>query len=269
MPTIDLSAALGDLSLTTVLTTVVTLIVCLVIGRIITKLVRRLLEKTTFEERVEKYILIGVRAILYLLTAMIVLGSLNIDMTSLVALLSVASLGVTLAAEDILANMAGGMVILAAHPFSIGDYISVSGAEGTVEEITLNYTKLITGDGLFVMLPNKALADSQMVNYTRLGRRRINMTVTASYDAPTETVKTACMEAILNTPNVLTDPAPAVYLSEYGSSSIEYTVRCWAETSHFWDVKFALNENLRTSFAAHNVEMTYDHLNVHIMDKQA
>ena len=269
MPNIDLTTMLDSFSLSTVLRAVFTLLLCLIISRVMRKLVRKLLEKSHLEARIQKYINSGLRAVLYLLTAMIVLSTLNIDMTSLVALLSVVSLGITLAAEDILANFAGGMVILAAHPFKIGDYISVSGAEGTVTDISLNYTKLLTGDGLSVMLPNKALADSQMTNYTALGRRRVTLSVTASYDTPTETVKTACMEAILNTPNVLTDPAPAVYLSEYGSSSIAYTVRCWAATNDFWGVKFALNENLRTAFAAHNVEMTYDHLNVHVVEKKA
>ena len=269
MPTIDLTAMLDSLSLSTILRAVLTLLLCLVVSRVVRKLVRKLLEKSHLEARIQKYINIALRAVLYLLTAMITLSTLNIDMTSLVALLSVVSLGITLAAEDILANIAGGMVILAAHPFKIGDYISVSGAEGTVTEITLNYTKLLTGDGLSVMLPNKALADSQMTNYTALGRRRITLAVTASYDAPTESVKTACMEAVLNTPNVLADPAPAVYLVNYGDSSIEYTVRCWAGVADYWDVYFRLTENLRESFAAHNVEMTYDHLNVHVVEKKA
>lgn len=269
MPTVDLSSVLGSLSLTTVLSALFTLIICLIVTRVVMKLVRKLLGRSSLEERVQRYIHTGLKATLYLVTSMIVLGSLNIDMTSLVALLSVASLGVTLAAEDILANIAGGLVILSAHPFKLGDYISASGAEGTVDEITLNYTKLATADGLYVMLPNKALADSQMTNYTALGRRRVTLTVKASYDSAPEDVKAACMDAILKTANVLTNPAPAVYLVNYGDSAVEYSVRCWADVDVFWGVKFELTENLRASFAAHNVKMTYGHLNVHIVEKQA
>ena len=101
-----------------------------------------------------------------------------------------------------------------------------------------------------------------------MGRRRVVRTVTASYDAPTEVVKAACLEAVAATPNVLTEPAPSVYLTDYGSSAIEYSVRCWAETKDYWDVCYALNENLRTAFAAHGVEMTYDHLNVHVLERK-
>lgn len=109
-------------------------------------------------------------------------------------------LGITLAAEDILANIAGGLVILSSRPFTIGDYIEVSGVSGTVEEISLNHTKLTTPDGLLVMLPNKTLADSQMTNYTALGQRRITQVVSASYQDAADTVKAACQSAIGKTP---------------------------------------------------------------------
>ena len=181
--------------------------------------------------------------------------------------MSVLTLGVTLAAEDILGNVAGGLVILSSHPFNIGDEIEVSGTTGIVREITLNHTKIETFDGQFVMQPNKELSSSRVINYTAMGRRRVVRKITASYDAPTEQVKAACLEAVAATPNVLPSPAPAVYLTDYGSSAIEYSVRCWTETKDYWGAYFALNENLRDAFAAHNVEMTYDHLNIHISEK--
>ena len=92
--------------------------------------------------------------------------------------------------------------------------------------------------------------------------------VTASYDAPTEDVKAACRDALANTPKILEDPASAVYLSNYGESSIEYTVFCWCSAADYWDVYFGLGENLRSAFAGHGVEMTYDHLNVHIVENR-
>ena len=116
------------------------------------------------------------------------------------------------------------------------------------------------------MLPNKELASSQMTNYTVLGRRRVVQKVTASYDAPTETVKGACMAAVAMTENVMEDPAPAVYLLTYKESSIEYGVYCWAAPDDYWPVYLSLGENLRTTFAQAGVEMTYDHLNIHIVE---
>lgn len=264
MGNIDLTSLLGGLSLERVLSAILALLLCLVVIRLVLKLTRRLLSRSRLEERVRRYLMTFIKVLLYLIGAIIVIGNLGIDMTSLVALLSVASLGVTLAAEDVLANIAGGLVLLSSHPFTIGDYIEVTGTAGTVREISLNHTRLETPDGLLVMLPNKALADSQVTNYTALGRRRVTQVISASYDSDPEAVKAACRLALENTPHILGDPAPAVYLSNYGESAIEYTIYCWCNAADFLAVRFTLSEQLRPAFARMQVEMPYNHLNVHI-----
>lgn len=263
----EFSATIGTVALSSVLSAIVTLIICLIIIRMLMKLVDKLLGRSKLEEQVRKYVRMAIRLALYVISGLIVIDSLGIPITSLVALLSVGSLGITLAAEDILGNVAGGMVILSSHPFNVGDVIEANGAVGTVLEISLNHTKLQTVDGLTVLLPNQELASSKIINYTVLGRRRVTQKVTASYDAPTETVKQACREALANTAYVLDDPAAAVYLSNYGESAIEYTIFCWTDASHYIDVLYGLSENLRNAFEKYNVEMTYNHLNIHILDK--
>ena len=263
----EFSAAIGTVALSSVLSAIITLIICLIVIRLIMSVVDKMLNRSKLEEQVRKYMRAGIKMVLYIIGALIVVDSLGIPITSLVALLSVGSLGITLAAEDILGNVAGGLVILSSHPFAVGDVIETSGATGTVTEITLNHTKLLTVDGLTVLLPNQELASSKITNYTALGRRRVTQKVTASYDAPTETVKKACWEALANTPYVLEDPAAAVYLSNYGESAIEYTIFCWTEASNYGAVLFGLGENLRGAFEKYNVEMTYNHLNIHIVEK--
>ena len=258
----------GKLTVENLLSALVTLLLCLGAVRLMTTLARRALNRTRLDGRIKDYVLRGLRFLLYTVTALIVAESLGIPASSLVALLSVFALAVSLAVQDVLSNVAGGLVILSAHPFAIGDYIEASGTAGTVEEITLNYTKLITPDGLLVMLPNKSLADSQMTNYTTLGRRRIAWKLSASYNAPTETVKAACRQALSATENILEDPAPAVRLSAYGDSGIEYTVYCWASSEDYWEVYFALAENLRTAFGEAGVEIPYNHLDVHILENK-
>ena len=263
-----MQTTLGGYSLGHILSAILTLLICLVAVRLLLKLAKRLLDRSKrMNDRLRQIILTAVKVVLYILTGIITAGALGLNTSSLTALVSVLTLGVTLAAEDILGNVAGGLVILSSHPFNIGDEIEVSGTTGIVREITLNHTKIKTFDGQFVMQPNKELSSSRVINYTAMGRRRVVRKITASYDAPTEQVKAACLEAVAATPNVLPSPAPAVYLTDYGSSAIEYSVRCWTETKDYWGAYFALNENLRDAFAAHNVEMTYDHLNVHISEK--
>lgn len=263
-----MQTTLGGYSLGHILSAILTLLICLVAVRLLLKLAKRLLDRSKrMNDRLRQIILTAVKVVLYILTGIITAGALGLNTSSLTALVSVLTLGVTLAAEDILGNVAGGLVILSSHPFNIGDEIEVSGTTGIVREITLNHTKIETFDGQFVMQPNKELSSSRVINYTAMGRRRVVRKITASYDAPTEQVKAACLEAVAATPNVLPSPAPVVYLTDYGSSAIEYSVRCWTETKDYWNAYFALNENLRDAFAAHNVEMTYDHLNIHISEK--
>lgn len=256
---------LGTLTLGDAVGAVITALVILLVIRIVVRLVSRLLAKTSVEAKVQLYIKAGIRAVLYIVGALIVLEKLGVQATSLVALLSVFSLGLTLAAEDIIGNMAGGLVIFSSHPFNIGDVLEADGVTGTVQEIRLYHTRLQTADGLTVLIPNKELSASKMINYTTLGRRRVSITVTASYDAPTEAVKAACWDAIRATGSVLDEPAPTVTLTNYGASSIEYTILAWAKNGDFLAVKNGINEKLRDTFAAHNVEMTYDHLNVHVV----
>ncbi len=259
-----LKRTVGRVSLEDVLMAAVTLLICLAAVRLLLKLAGRLLRRTKLEERIRRYILMGLKLLLYTLTVVFTAGSLGINMTSLVALLSVGSLGVTLAAEDVLGNVAGGLVILSSHPFAIGDFIESGGVSGTVEEISLNHTKLTTPDGLTALLPNKELAASKVINYTVLGRRRIVWKMTAAYNASTEAVKDACLRAVEATEHILEDPAPVVYLTGFGESGIDFTVYCWTAAGDFWAAQFALAENLRREFAQAGVEIPYNKLDVHI-----
>ena len=110
------------------------------------------------------------------------------------------------------------------------------------------------------------MTTGQKVNYSAEDTRRVIISVTASYDSATEDVRAACLDAIAMIDKALSDPPPFVAIASYGSSSIEYTVRVWCKTADYWDVYFALNENLRACFDKHKVEMCYDHLNVHLIN---
>lgn len=257
---------LGSFSLGSLCSAGITLLICLLLIHLFVKLLRRTLGYTKMDDRVQKYLIKGLKFLLYLVTLLVVMDNLGIPVTSLVAVLSVGSLGLTLAAEDTLANVAGGLVLLSSHSFSIGDYVEAGSVAGTVDEITLNHIKLISADGLMILVPNNLFSTTQVTNCTTLGRRRVAQKVTASYDAPTETVKAACMAALENIPGVLSDPAPSARLTSYGASSIEYTVWCWCAPADYLEVLYTLGENLRVTFAAAGVEMTYDHLNVHIVE---
>ena len=256
----------GSITVGHLLSSLVLLLVCLAVIRLLAGTLKKLLNRTALDEQVQRYALKGVRALLYLLTVLMVAESLGVDVTSLIALVSVFGLAVSLAVQDVLGNVAGGMVLLFSKPFTLGDNISTADGEGAVAEITLTHTKLDTPGGQRVMLPNSKLTAGQIVNYTVRGVRRADHTVTASYDDEPEAVRRACRKALERTPNILPDPAPQVVLTAYGESAIEYHVRFWAKTEDYWDAHFKSLEEIRRAFAEDGVTMTYNHLNVHIVD---
>ncbi|MCI9214629.1 MAG: mechanosensitive ion channel family protein [Oscillospiraceae bacterium] len=260
-----LQAGWGKLTVGRVLSALLLLLVCLTLARLLLGTARRLVERAALDERIKRYILRGLRAFLYLLTALVMAGSLNIDVSSLIALVGVFGLAVSLAVQDVLGNVAGGMVLLFSKPFTLGDYVSTADGEGEVAEITLTHTKLDTPAGQRVMLPNSKLMAGQIVNYTVRGVRRADHAVSASYDDAPEAVRRACLRALERTPGILPDPAPQVVLTAYGESSIEYRVRFWAKTEDYWDAHFRSLEEIHRAFAEDGVTMTYNHLNVHIL----
>ena len=261
-----MKAGWGKLTVGNLLSALALLLVCLAAARLLLGVAGKLLGRSGgMDERMKRYILKGLKGLLYLLTALIVAGSLDIDVTSLIAVISVFGLAVSLAVQDVLGNVAGGMVLLFSKPFTLGDYVSTADGEGEVAEITLTHTKLDTPAGQRVMLPNSKLMAGQIVNYTVRGVRRADHAVSASYDDAPEAVRSACLKALSRTPNILPDPAPQVVLTAYGESSIEYHVRFWAKTEDYWDAHFRSLEEIHRAFAEDGVTMTYNHLNVHIL----
>lgn len=262
-----MKAGWGKLTAGNILSALALLLVCLAAGRGLLRLADRLMSRSGMDGRMKSYALRGIKALLYILTALIVAGSLGVDVTSLIAVVSVFGLAVSLAVQDVLSNVAGGMVLLFSKPFTLGDYVSTGEGEGEVAEITLTHTKLDTPSGQRVMLPNSKLTAGQIVNYTVRGIRRADHTVAASYSDRPEAVRGACLKALGRTPNILPDPAPQVVLTAYGESSIEYHVRFWTKTEDYWDAHFRSLEEVHRAFAEDGVTMTYNHLNVHIVEK--
>jgi len=191
--------------------------------------------------------------------------TMNIPMTSLVALLSVFTLAISMAAQGVLANIAGGLSILYSKPFVVGDFVSTSGVDGFVTEIGLFYTRLKTFDQKVVSVPNSTIASAIVTDFSTNPTRRVDLTISASYDDDVDQVMNALLEACKQQDKVLADPAPFVGVLEYGNSSIKYTVRAWCKGADYWDVYFGLQNGFAETFKANGIHMTYDHVNVHMI----
>ena len=262
-----LSADIGGFSLGKIISAIVVLIVCLIVKKAIDKVVSKILKKSKMDDRVQGIVAKVVNIVLIFLIIMLVASTLGVNTTSLIALATALSLGVSLALNDIIANIAGGLVMLEAKTFKIGDYISLAGVEGTVKEIHLARTRIQTLDNQIITIPNKDVAGSTVTNYTDNTTRRTNIVVSASYDSDPEIVKKALMEAITDEATVLSDPAPAVFLTNYGASTIEYTLYFWTENANFLSAKLDILDRIHTKFDKYGVQMSYNHVNVHMMEK--
>ena len=259
---------LKDLTLEKVLGVLLLILAGVVIIRLVMGVTDRLLDRAKALSGVRGYLRAVIRGLLWVLLALTVAESLNINVTSIVAMLGVVGIAVSLALQNTLSNLAGGIVLLVTRPFQVGDYVEADGISGTVSAVALSYTTFVTPDNKEIFVPNSQLSTVKIINYNALGRRRLDLKLNASYDAPTARVREAVQETLSAIPGILDDPAPAVYVSEYQSSSIEYLVRLWTLSGDYWDVYYALLEGVREAFSRHGVEMTYDHLNVHIVEKQ-
>ena len=246
-----------------VLPAVIILVIGILLIRIVRKILTTALEKTKLEKAAHGLVKSVARVVLFVLLGLIVATKLGIDVTSIVALASVLTLAVSLALQNILANIIGGFTILYTQPFHSGDYVEIAGQAGTVEEINMTYTKLVTPDSKQISIPNSSVVASQIVNYSASETRRGDVNVSASYDAPVQKVIDALVLAG-TLDNVLLDPAPFAAVSSYGDSAISYTLRVWVKNADYWDVYFAVNQNVKKIFDEQGIEMTYPHLNVHL-----
>ena len=246
-----------------VLSAVIILVLGLLVIRLVMGLVKKALEKSILEKAAHTLILSLARVALYLLLGLCVASALGIDVTGVVALASVLTLAVSLALQNALTNVIGGFTLLSTHPFRSGDFVEIAGQSGTVEEITMTYTKLATPDNKLISIPNSAVVAAQIINYTATGTRRVEVNVSASYDAPTQKVLDALVLAG-TVDNVLVTPAPAAVILSYGDSAINYSLRLWVNTENYWDVFFLVNQRVKQIFDEQGVEMTYPHLNIHV-----
>lgn len=238
-----------------------------VVIRILVNMVDRTMEHAGMERGIRTFLRSGLRVLLWVIAVCILLGYLGVPMTSLVAVLSVLSLAVSLAVQGILSNLAGGIMIVSTHPFAAGDFVELGDVSGKIKEVGLVYTVLTTSDNKEIHIPNGDISAKTIVNYSANPTRRVEVKFTVSYDAEPQTVKDSIARVVGEHGKILFTPEPLIRVNSYGSSSVEYIVRVWCATEDYWTVYFDLQEQVKAAFDRAGIEMTYDHLNVHLMEK--
>ena len=265
--TAELFGSVGVITLAAVFPALILLVICLLVIKILLKLLDRVFEKSSLEKSLCKFVRTAAKYLLLFLTLLLVAATLGINVTSLIAVFSVLGLAVSLAVQGALSNLAGGIMLLVSKPFKLGDYVEAGGVEGTINDIGLVHTRLLTVDNKLIFVPNGDISASKITNYTYEEKRRVDLTFTASYDSPIDTVYKALREAVDSIDVFLKDPEPFIKVQSYQNSSIEYVVRAWTATGDYWTGYFELIEKVMDVFNKYDVEMTYDHINVHMVNK--
>lgn len=187
---------------------------------------------------------------------------LGIPTTSFVAILGAAGLAIGFALQGSLGNFAGGVLILILKPFNSGDFIDGAGHTGTVKEIHIFYTKLVTLDNKVIIIPNAQLSNNSIVNYSINDTRRVDLSFGVAYKEDLNVVKNVLEDIIAQHSLILDNPGAFVRLGELGDSSINFTVRVWVKSEDYWQVHFDLIEETKKRFDKENIEIPYPHLDV-------
>ena len=260
----DIFSKFAALDLMGVVKIVVLAIVLVIVIRLLNSFARKFVAKSKIDKSLHGFLLATVKIILYFLGIMVLAGSLNIDVTSLIAIFSVAGLALSLALQGVLGNVASGVVILTTKPMHVGDYVAIGGNEGTVESIGMTYTTLSTVDNRLVYIPNSTVTGSTVMNYTVSGKRRVDLNFTASYDCKLEDVKAALVTAANSVETILKDEEIFARVTAYNDSNITYQVRGWCKTDDYWTAYFDLMEAVKAAYDQSGVTMTFPHINVHL-----
>ncbi len=257
-----------DISLTKAISVVALIVVCLVAVKIILFLFDKFVKKVKLDALIYKILRIAVKVLLLFVSVIIVLGSVGVSVSSLVAALSVVGVAFSLAIQGFLSNVFGGIQIITNQPFHIGDYVDAGGESGIVREVGLFYTKLDTYDKKLIQIPNSTIANSNVTNYSSAVNRRVDITVSASYDDDVERVKETLLHLTCEHPLVLRgdDTEPVVYVSAYNANDISYTLRAWCKSSDYWTVYHDIMDSIKPTFDKNSIQMSYPHVNVHMVE---
>ena len=196
-----------------------------------------------------------------LVTAALVLG---VPGSAFITLFGSAGVAIGLALQGSLSNLAGGLMLLFFHPFGIGDYIKAGEHEGTVKQISAFYTTILTVDSKRVILPNGALTNSTLINYSAEATRMLDLSFSVSYDSDPAKVRAILLAQAMANPMVLPEPAPVAPMTRHGDSALVFNLRAWVATENYKPTEFALLESVKLAFDREGISIPYAQMDVHM-----
>ena len=260
---------LPDKAMTLAIKVVIAIIVLVVLWqaiRIVSNIIEKSLKKTKIEDATAKFLARFVKATLQVVLLFSIAAAFGMDTASIVALLGSAGVAIGLAVQGTLSDFAGGILILMAKPFRVGDYIVVggTGVEGTVTEIALIHTKMLTADYRRVVMPNKTLASATITNNTGNTMRILDTMIGVSYNADLDLARKVALEVMEDNEFISKKHDKNVFVDELADSSVILGVRGWVSPADYFKAKWSMNEQLKKSFDKAGVEIPFPQMDVHM-----
>ena len=237
--------------------------------KVIRKIIKKSMDRANADTGAVQFVDSFVKAALYVILVFMIAASFGVDAASIIALVGSAGVAIGLAVQGSLSNLAGGVLLLLLKPFKVGDYIvAESGHEGTVSEIQIFYTKLVTPDNKVIVLPNGTLSNNSIVNATAAKTRRMDFVVGISYSSDIRQAKEVLMQVMKNDEAVLKDKDMNVFVDQLAESSVNLGVRCWFRNEDFWAGKWRITENCKYALDAAGIVIPFPQLDVHVQQQE-
>ena len=238
------------------------------LGRWIVRRVVRLIDVAMERRKVDvslrSFMRNTVRVVFSLILVLIVVQTLGVNVTSLIAVFSAATLAIGMALSGTAQNFAGGVMILMMKPYRVGDYISAQGQSGTVREIKLFSTVITTTDNQTIYIPNNAIATAIIDNYTTAEQRRVDWTVGISYGDDVDVARETILAMLAADARILRETAPMLWVAALANSSVNLTVSAWVANAHYWDVFFEYNERFYKELPKAGINFPFPQMDVHV-----
>lgn len=240
------------------------LIIAFIIINCVVKALRKILTKKQVDKTITKTLCYLLNIVLKVLIIVALLGYLGLDTSGIAALIATAGVGIGLALQGSLANVAGGILIIVLRPFRVDDYIEAQGVSGTVEDIHLIYTYIRTPDNKVIALPNGNLANNVMVNYSKKDTRRVDFEFRVSYQDDYKKAQSILLEVMTSHEKALKDPEAMCKIARRETDALILTARVWVKSDDYWDVYFDVLEKAKEKLEAQSINAPFNQLDVHV-----
>ena len=235
----------------------IALVATLIVLKILLVVIRKILHKSSLDVALHTFVINAIRVVIIIVFIVGALDYLGFDTKSLITILGVSGAAIALALKDSLSNVAGGIIILATKPFSRMDYVDIGGTTGTVSEIDLLITTLVTYDNKIITLPNGLVSTAVITNFSKANTRRVDCTFGIGYEADVSKAKELMLNVAKANPQIRFDIDPIIGVAENSDHSVIIDFKVWTDTENYWDVRYYLEENVKIAFDENNIKMPY------------